>query len=191
MTDAPILKSVETKATIASFATAFGLDPAVAGPAVASLTTALSQRIERNTISRGGVADMVGLLVDPASGRAMTETKALNGADIADTGNHILDVLIGNKHISRGIAARTAADTGIDEETAKKMLPVVASMMLGGLQKQAAARNVEIVPRRTGARRCQQRQPVAYTGRQYSRRWPQRAARTTRHSRRCSRFGRR
>jgi Bacterial protein of unknown function (DUF937) len=137
VTDAPILKSMETKATVANIASAFGIAPAVAGPVIASLTKALSERIERITISRGGVADIVGLLIDPASGRAMAEPKALAGTSVAGTGNHILDVLIGSKHVSRGIAARTAAETGIDQDTAKKMLPVVASMLLGGLQTQA------------------------------------------------------
>ncbi|MEQ1671390.1 MAG: DUF937 domain-containing protein [Hyphomicrobium sp.] len=132
-----LLKSAQGKAALDSVAASFGLNPAQTGPVVDALAGALSQRIERNMISRGGVADMVGLLVDPASGRALAEPKALASADVANAGNHVLDVLIGDKHISRGIAARTAADTGIDVETAKKLLPVVASMMLGGLQKQS------------------------------------------------------
>lgn len=137
MTIATILQTAEGKAALKSLSTAFGIDAAKAEPAVNSLANALSWRIERNMISRGGVADIAGLLADPAAGRALTAQQALASPGIEAAGNHILDVLIGDKHISRGIAARTAADTGIDEGIAKKLLPVVASMMVGELQKQA------------------------------------------------------
>lgn len=140
-----LLKSGQGKAVLDNIAATFAIDPAQSGPAVTELATALSQRIERNMISRGGVADLVGLLVDPASGRALSEPKSLASAEVAETGNHILDVLIGNKHISRGIAARTAADTGIDEGVAKKLLPVVASIVLGGLQKQAQPQMTKLI----------------------------------------------
>lgn len=140
-----LLKTAQGKAAMDSIAASFGIDPAQSGPAVAQLATALSQRIERNMISRGGVADMVGLLVDPASGRALAEPKALANPDVIDAGNHVLNVLIGDKHISRGIAARAAAKSGIDVETAKKLLPVVASMMLGSLQRQAQPEMTKLI----------------------------------------------
>ena len=137
MTIASILQSAEGKAAFKNLSSAFGIDAAVAGPAVNSLADALAAQIQRNMISRGGVADIAGLLAEPQTARTLTDTKSLAGPEVADAGNHILDVLIGDKHISRGIAARTAASTGIDEGIAKKLLPVVASMVLGGLQKQA------------------------------------------------------
>ena len=137
MTIASILQTAEGKAALKSLSAAFGIDAEKTGPAVNSLAEALSSRIQRNMISRGGVADIAGLLADREAGRALTSPQALTSPGVEATGNHILDVLIGNKHISRGIAARTAADTGIDEGIAKKLLPVVASLMVGGLQKQA------------------------------------------------------
>lgn len=137
MTIASILQSAEGKAALKNLSSAFGIDAAVAGPAVNSLADALSARIQRNMISRGGVADIAGLLAEPQAGRALANPTALASPEMADAGNHILDVLIGDKHTSRGIAARTAASTGIDEGVARKLLPVVASMMLGGLQRQA------------------------------------------------------
>lgn len=90
---------------------------------------------------------MVALLGDPA---------AAGGS--VDAGNSVLDVLTGSKHISRGIAARAASESGIDEDTAKKMLPEVASMLIGGLQRQSQSefgrlvRNVpELAVSRTGS----------------------------------------
>jgi hypothetical protein len=132
-----LLTSAQGEATIRNLASAFGLDPAQAQSAAASLGEALSQRIQRNTLSRGGIADVVGLLGDATAARAANDPQGLAGPDVAGAGNGVLDVLIGDKHISRGIAARTAAATGVSEDVAKKMLPVVASLLIGGLQSKA------------------------------------------------------
>ena len=57
--------------------------------------------------------------------------------DGVESGNHILDVLIGNKHVSRKIAARTASRSGLDGSTVEKMLPAVASLLIAELQRQS------------------------------------------------------
>lgn len=138
MTTAPLFNTPDATAATRSLAKAFGLDPAVAQPAVASLADALSTRMTRNMLSRGGVADIVDLISNPNAARPLQDANAAATPETIDEGNHVLDVLIGNKHISRGIAARTAADTGVDVNILKQMLPAVAAMMIGGLQKQAA-----------------------------------------------------
>jgi hypothetical protein len=56
---------------------------------------------------------------------------------VVSRGNEILDVLIGNKHVSRGIAERAARNADIPPETAKKMLPLVAVALAGALQQLA------------------------------------------------------
>ncbi|MBK9079911.1 MAG: DUF937 domain-containing protein [Hyphomicrobium sp.] len=137
MTIAPILKTAEAKAAIDGITRAYGLDAAQVAPVVDSLSEALTTRFTRMMLSRGGVADVVGLLGSQEAARTLDDPKSLTDPAVVDEGNHVLDVLIGNKHVSRGIAARTASRTGIDVEVAKKLLPVVASMMVGGLQKQA------------------------------------------------------
>lgn len=121
-----LLRSASGSDGIAALAANFGIDHARAETAATSLANALSQRIQRNTLSRGGVADMVALLGDPAAARGSV-----------DAGNGVLGVLTGSKHISRGIAARAASESGIDLDVAKKMLPEVASMLIGGLQRQS------------------------------------------------------
>lgn len=145
MSDTAILTSPEAKAAISTLASAFGIAPEKAATAVDDMAAALNQRMLRATLSRGGVADIVGLIADQEAGRALGETGTLRTSETADAGNHVLDVLIGNKHVSRGIAARAARDSGIDVETAKKMLPVIASMMVGGLQKKAEPRLASLV----------------------------------------------
>lgn len=132
------LKSAQGGAALQNLSAAFGVDPAKAAAATSSLVDALSQRIERNTLSRGGIADVVELLGDDGAGRALGDPQDLAKPGVAEAGNHVLDVLIGNKHISRGIAAEASKASGLDAEITKKMLPAIASMLIGGLQQETA-----------------------------------------------------
>ncbi len=132
-----ILNDAASSAVIKNLATAFGVDPDRATPAIEIMLQALTDRIERNTLSRAGVADVVDLLGKPALGLAMNNPQGLASPQVANAGNYILEILIGNKHISRGIAARAASQTGLDEDVAKRMLPAVASLLIGALQAKA------------------------------------------------------
>lgn len=120
-----------------NLAATFGIDPAKTAAAVAVMGAALADRIERHTLSRGGVADITDLLARPALGRALQEPQNLASPEIAAVGNGILEVLSGSKHWSRGIALAAARESGADQATLERMLPVVASMLIGALQKKA------------------------------------------------------
>lgn len=136
MTLETTLQNAQGGAMLKNLATAFGVDPKKAGEAVSVMTDALSQRIERNTLSRGGLADVVDLLTRSDASRILSDPQSLAAPQTQAAGNHILDVLIGDKHISRGIAHRAAKQSGLDEAVLKKMLPTVAEAMIGGLQKE-------------------------------------------------------
>ena len=132
-----ILNDATSSAVIKNLATAFGVDPGRATPAIEIMLQALSDRIERNTLSRAGVADVVDLLGKPSLGRALSDPQGLASPQVANAGNYVLDVLVGSKHISRGIAARAAAQSGLNDDVAKRMLPAVASLLIGVLQNKA------------------------------------------------------
>lgn len=122
-------------ASVRQLATAFGLDPERATIAIDVMGGALADRIERNTLSRGGLADIVNLLGRPGTGRALTDPQNLASPQIAAIGNTVLAVLLGDKHASRGVAANAARQSGLSEEALKKLLPAVASMLIGALQR--------------------------------------------------------
>jgi hypothetical protein len=46
-------------------------------------------------------------------------------------------VLIGSKHVSRKIAARTASSSNLDTGTVEKLLPAVANLLVAELQRQS------------------------------------------------------
>lgn len=137
MTAKSLFKDVPGASPAQSLAKAFGVEPDKAQAALDFMTQKLADRVERNTLSRGGLADIFDILARPAAGEALKQPAALTSADVAAKGNGILDVLLGSKHASRGVADKAARETGLDAETLKKMLPVVASMVVGALQAKA------------------------------------------------------
>ena len=52
-------------------------------------------------------------------------------------GNGILGHLFGSKDLSRAVASQAAQATGLGQQTLQQMLPVIASMIMGGLFKQS------------------------------------------------------
>lgn len=137
MTIEESLRGAKGQELVGKVAEAFNIDEQKTSAAVQSLTDELKFRIERSMLSRGGVADVVSLVTAPSAGRVLSNPDDLSSPGVAASGNQILDVLIGNKHVSRGIAARTASSAGLDADTVQKMLPVVANLLIGELQRQS------------------------------------------------------
>jgi hypothetical protein len=135
---------------IGRVADAFSIDEQSARRAVHALSDELAARIQRVMLSRGGVADVVSLVTAPGASRAMSYTDRLSSPEVTANGDQILDVLIGNKHVSRKIAARTVSRSGIDAATAQKMLPVVATLLIGELQRQSAPAIAKVASRIPG-----------------------------------------
>lgn len=154
MTIEDSLRSAKGQQLVAKVAAAFGIDEQKADAAIQSLGNELNLRIQRAMLSRGGVADIASLVTAPGAQAALANPESLASSDVADNGNQVLDVLTGSKHASRGIAARTASSTGLDADTVEKLLPVVANLLIGELQRQsgpAIAKAVGSIPGFSGA----------------------------------------
>lgn len=56
-----------------------------------------------------------------------------------DQGNQVLAGIFGSKDVSRAVAQSAAAQTGVDAAQLKKMLPMLATMVVGYMAKQQGA----------------------------------------------------
>ena len=130
-------QSASGQELIGKIADAYGIDEQSEQRAVHSLADELQARIQRSMLSRGGVADVVSLVTAPGTTQMPADGAGFASPDLVANGDQILNVLIGNKHISRGIAQRTASISGVDIPTVQKLLPVVATLVIGELQKQS------------------------------------------------------
>lgn len=126
-------------AAVDQLATQFGLKPEQASSAIGALVPALAAGVQRNTATESGLSSLLGALAGGGHETYLDNPDTLTNPATTDDGNAILGHLLGSKDVSRQVAARAAQQTGIDSSILKKMLPLVATMVMGGLAKRSGA----------------------------------------------------
>lgn len=131
-----MMMQAQNGAAMDAMAKQFNLAQEQATKAMAALMPAFSSGLKRST---SNPYDFMGLMQSVASGNYAKYFedmgKAFTPEGIAD-GNAILAQLFGSKEVSKAVAAQAAQMTGIAQETYKRMLPVIADTLMGGLFKQ-------------------------------------------------------
>ena len=117
----------------------FGLSEEQTVSAISNLVPALGQGLARNATSEGGLEGLLGALAGGGHQRYIENPSMLNQQETVLDGNGILGHILGSKDVSRQVARQASAQTGVGEDILKKMLPVVATMVMGSLSKQAPA----------------------------------------------------
>lgn len=117
----------------------FGLSEEQTGSAFGQLVPALMAGLQRNTSQAGGMEALLGALSRGNHAQYLENPDLLGEDTTRQDGNSILGHIFGSKDVSRAVAGRAAEQTGIGGDILKKMLPVVAAMVMGGLSKQNAA----------------------------------------------------
>ncbi len=115
----------------------FNLSQQQTQAAVEALLPAFSQGLKRNASDPYGVGAFMSAMASGNHAKYFEDaTKAFAPQGVAE-GNGILGHLFGSKDLSRAVAAQAAQATGIGQDVLKQMLPVIASMIMGGLFKQS------------------------------------------------------
>lgn len=120
-----------------AFAKNFGINPSQAEAAMAALLPAFSEGLRRNAANPSGVAGFMQALSSGHHAQYFENMQAAMQPDAITDGNGILGHIFGSKDVSRAVASQAAANIGLGQETLKAMLPVIASMLMGGLHKQS------------------------------------------------------
>jgi hypothetical protein len=89
--------------------------------------------------AEGGLDSLVSALSSGRHQRYLDDPAALADATTVQDGNGILGHVFGSKDVSRQVAQRASAQTGIDTGILKQMLPVVAAMAMSGLSRQSSS----------------------------------------------------
>ena len=115
----------------------FDLDEKQTRAAVEELIPALSRGLERNTKeSPKGMDSLLEALRTGKHERYVERPTTLGAPETVEEGNSILGHIFGNKETSREVANRAAERSGVSSSILKKMLPVLASVVMGSLSKQ-------------------------------------------------------
>jgi hypothetical protein len=116
-----------------------GLDEAQTASALAALVPALSAGLRQNAQTPDGLGGLIGALSGGAHQRYVDDPTVLGAADTIADGNGILGHILGSKDVSRQVAAQAGAQTGLSPEILKRLLPLVATLVMGAMSRQAAA----------------------------------------------------
>lgn len=115
----------------------FGLSQQQAQQAVEALLPAFSQGLKRNASDPYGLGGFLTALASGQHAKYFENPAAAFTPQGMAEGNGILGHLFGSKELSRAVADQAAQATGIGQEVLKQMLPVLASMIMGGMFKQS------------------------------------------------------
>jgi len=116
-----------------------GLDETQTTSALSALVPALSTGLKQKLQSPEGLSGLMGALSSGAHQRYIENPSALAEPETVADGNGILGHILGSKDVSRRVAAETAAQTGLGADVMKRMLPLVASLVMGAMSRQTAA----------------------------------------------------
>ncbi|MDH3979371.1 MAG: DUF937 domain-containing protein [Gammaproteobacteria bacterium] len=123
-------------------ASGFGLNEGDARNVLNEMVPALSRGMQHNLSRESGLEDLLGALGKGDHQRYIDQPELLSGDQASREGNAILGHLLGSKDVSRRVAGHASGKTGVDEGLLKKMLPVIATMVMGAVSKQAGSQNL-------------------------------------------------
>ena len=121
--------------TISEFAKKFNVDDSQAKDAISSLAKSLSEGLGFHVKKEPGLGSLFDALEKGNHSRYLDEPAILGREETIKDGNDILGHIFGNKDVSRHVAKRASEKTGLSSSLLKKMLPVVATMVMGALSK--------------------------------------------------------
>ena len=116
-----------------------GLDEAQTAAALSALVPALSAGVRQNLQTPDGLSGLVGALSGGSHQRYVDNPAVLGDAETVASGNGILGHILGSKDVSRRVASETGAQTGLGPDVMKRMLPLVATLVMGAMSRQAAS----------------------------------------------------
>lgn len=125
----------DNKAAMEQLQKNFDLSEQETRTAVEELIPALSRGLEKNTQSAPGMDDLLEALRTGKHERYMEKPNSLGAPETTKDGNDILGHIFGDKKVSREVANRVSKKSGLSSTLLKKMLPVVASLVMGALSK--------------------------------------------------------
>jgi hypothetical protein len=107
----------------------FGLTPEQTKAAFDALAPVVAAGVQRNGNAGGGLGDIIDSMTRNQSGGSDALTKH---------GNDVLGEIFKTKDVSRGVADQVSASTGIGSAVLKKMLPIIASIVMAQIARQMA-----------------------------------------------------
>lgn len=117
-----------------------GLDDAQTATALSVLVPALTEVVRQNAQTPDGLGGLISALSAGNHQRYVDNPAVLGEPEAVVDGNGILGHILGSKDVSRQVAAAAGPRTGLSPDVIKRMLPLVATLVMGAMSRQATAR---------------------------------------------------
>jgi hypothetical protein len=113
----------------------FGLTEEQTRAAMESLAPVVAAGMRRNAQSPEGLQDIFSSVLTGNRARALEDENAIQFDNAKPSGDEILGQIFGSKDTSREVAQQLSATSGIGAAVLKKLLPIVASIVMGQVAK--------------------------------------------------------
>ena len=130
-----ILRNAQGGQAIDNLAAQFNITSEEADAAVKAIVPELSEGFLKQASQPLGIASFFGALGEGQHLAAFTDPEAAQSTATAQKGGDILSQLLGSHRAQEEIVVRAASTTGMNADTLSQMLPVIVSMIVGGLNK--------------------------------------------------------
>jgi hypothetical protein len=130
-----ILRNAQGGQAIDNLAAQFNITAEEADAAVKAIVPALSEGFLKQTSQPLGFGSFVGALGEGQHLVAFSDPAAAQTAATAQKGGDILSQVLGSHSAREEIVLRASSSTAISPDILTQMLPVIASMIFGGLTK--------------------------------------------------------
>lgn len=116
-----------------------GLDETQTASALSALVPAVAGGLRQNAQSPDGLSGLLAALAGGAHQQYINDPSVLADAATVADGNGILGHVFGSKDVSRQVAAHASAQTGLGSDVMKRMLPLVATLVMGAMSRHATS----------------------------------------------------
>ncbi|HET6378099.1 MAG TPA: DUF937 domain-containing protein [Methylocella sp.] len=128
-----ILQNAQGGKALDNLASEFGITRDEADSAVRAIVPALSEAIRKRTAEPAAASSFLGILSEGRFLAAFSEPAAAQ--EKAESSSEALRQILGSTQAREAIVLQAASASGIGQDILEKMLPVIASMIFGGLTK--------------------------------------------------------
>jgi hypothetical protein len=131
MTLSDIIQAAQGGQGVNNLAAQFGLTPDQAQAAIAAAMPAFSQGLQRSGQDPGSLGGVLSQIASDAHQASFTTASQASPGGAA--GGDVLGQIFGSPQIAAQIGQRVSQASGISPQVIQQMMPVIASMLMGGL----------------------------------------------------------
>lgn len=137
-----LLQQAQGGEGLSQLAAQLGLDDAKADELTQMLAPAIGSAA-RKRAETGGLEQLLGTLRGEEQGAMFDDARSATSENGQAQGMQFLSALLGGENEAQGLANEAAQRSGVDAGTVQKMLPALAAMAQGGLQKQVPDNSID------------------------------------------------